>query len=245
MDFQHYLGMDPSISSQLTNFARRKSEFYVAQCKAMLKTKGITYQLASARHVTSSSMIPYPSELELMALLGENPKPPRIKTDMAAWTRLFPTKQQNPHLPSYWRHDAWRESFERKQQHMATAFNKVDEFAGATVVGTHVLFPVQPSKVSDLRNASTKQRPATATLRAVEAKRGEEPATRTKEYSVKNRTLNLQSWRMPEEHHVNVSNRLDTTELFGKKKFYYAFDPDEPDADYLEELDLHKLDGSQ
>ncbi len=193
----------------------------------------------------SSSMIPYPSELELMALLGEKPKPPKIKTDMAAWTRLFPSKKQNPSLPSYWRHDAWRESFEKKQLRMATALNQVDEFAGATVVGTHVVFPVQQSPPHDSQDTCGKQRPATATSRAVDTKRGEERVTRAKEYSVKNRTLNLQSWDMPDEHHVNVSNRLDSTELFGKKKFYYAFDPDEPDADYLEELDLHKTDGSQ
>jgi hypothetical protein len=244
LDFQHYLGMDPSISSQLMNFARQKSEFYLAQCKAMLKTKGITYQLSSAKQIASSSLIPYPSELELMALLGDKPKPPRIKTDVAAWTRLFPTKNQNPNLPPYWRHDAWREMFEKKQHEMATALNKFDEFAGASVVGTQVLYPATQSKFGELKGSTAKQRPATATLRAVDVKHGER-VNRAQEYSVKNRTLNLQSWEMPDEHHVNVGNRLDCTELLGKKKFYYAFDPDEPDADYLEELDLHKVDGSQ
>jgi hypothetical protein len=210
------------------NFARHKSEFYLAQCKAMLKTKGSTYQLASARQTVSSSMIPYPSEDELMALISDKPKPPRIKTNMA----------------SYWRHDAWREMFEKKQHDIAAALYKIDEFEGATVVGTHVLFPVRESKSNGSPSASPKQRPATATLRASEAKRGEEHVGRPTEYSVKNRTLNLQSWDMPDEHHVNVSNRLDSSD-FGKKKFYYAFDPDEPDADYLEDLDLHKMDGTQ
>jgi hypothetical protein len=245
LDFQHYLGVDPSISSQLMNFARYKSEFYLAQCKAMLKSKGSTYQLASARQTVSSSMIPYPSEAELMALISDKPKPPRIKTNMAAWTRLFPSKHQNPNMPSYWRHDAWRDLFEKKQHDIAAALNKIDEFEGATVVGTHVLFPVRESKCNGSPSASPKQRPATATLRASKAKRGEEHVERPTEYSVKNRTLNLQSWDMPDEHHVNVSNRLDSSDLFGKKKFYYAFDPDEPDADYLEDLDLHKNDGSQ
>ena len=224
------------------NFARRKSEFYLSQCKAMLKTKERSYQLASATHKMSSSWIPYPSEAELMALIDEKPKPPRIKTDMAAWRRLFPTKQQNQSLPSYWRHDAWREVFEKKQHDAATALNKIDEFAGVTVVGTHVRFPEAECKFNDPQTATVKQRPATATRRIADTKQVEEHATRSAAYSVKNRTLNLQSWDMPVEHHVNVSNRVDSSGLSGQKKFYYSFDPDEPDADYLEELDLVKLD---
>ena len=245
MDYQHYLSNDVSISSQLMNFARRKSEFYLAQCKAMLKTKGSSYQLASAVQSTSSSMIPYPSEAELMALIGEKPKPPKIKTDLAAWKRLFPSKQQNQSLPSYWRHDAWRETFERKQLDAATALNKINEFAGVTVVGTHVRFPDHESQFNDSQTTASRQRPATATLRVPDIKHVEERATRPLGYSVKNRTLNLQSWDMPDEHHVNVSNRVDSSELFGKTKFHYSFDPDEPDADYLEDLDLRKSDGPQ
>ncbi len=244
LDCQHYLAVDSSIHSQLMNFARQKSEFYLAQCKAMLKTKGSSYQLASARRVTSSSMIPYPSEAELLALVGEKPKPPKIKTDIAAWTRLFPTKQPNPTMPPYWRHDAWRETFEQKQHDIATALNKIDEFEGVTVVGTHVLFPAQDFKFCDSQTVAVKHRPASATLR-VDSKRGEDASTRLTEYSVKNRTLNLQSWDMPAEHHVNISNRVDSSQLLGKKNFYYAFDPDEPDADYLEDLDLLKMDGPQ
>jgi hypothetical protein len=244
LDCQHYLSTDSSVHSQLMNFARRKSEFYLAQGKAMLKTKGGSYQLACANsHTASSSMIPYPSEAELLAILGEKPKPPKIKTDLPAWTRLFPTKTQNPNMPSYWRHDAWRELFERKQHDSAAALNKIDEYLGVTVVGTNVLFPAQESKYVDSRAAPVKQRPTTAVLRTPVKRRGEVPAVRRAEYSVKNRTLNLQSWDMPEEHNVNLSNRVDSSELFGKTKFYYAFDPDEPDADYLEELDLGKNDG--
>jgi hypothetical protein len=189
-------------------------------------------------------MIPYPSEDELLALIGEKPKPPKIKTDLDAWTRLFPTKQLNPIMPSYWRHNAWRETFERKQHDIATALNKIDEFEGATVVGTHVLFPAEEFKFCDSQTVPVKHRPASATVR-VDFKRGEDTTTRSTEYSVKNRMLNLQSWDMPAEHHVNVSNRVDASQLLGKKNFYYAFDPDEPDADYLEDLDLHKMDGSQ
>ena len=225
------------------NFARRKSEFYVAQCKAMLKTKGSSYQLAAAMQTVSSTLIPYPSEAELMALLGDRPKPPRVKSDMAAWTRLFPTKKQNPNLPSYWRHDAWREMFEQKQLEAATVLNKIDEFAGVTVVGTHVRFPVHETTFNESSSTPVvKQRPATATLRVAETKRGEDNSARPTEYSVKNRTLNLQSWDMPVEHHVNISNRVDSSGFFGKKHFYYSFDPDKPDADYLEDLDLQKID---
>lgn len=242
MDCQHYLANDFSISSQLMNFARRKSEFYVAQCKAMLKTKGSSYQLAAAMQTVSSTLIPYPSEAELMALLGDRPKPPRVKSDMAAWTRLFPTKKQNPNLPSYWRHDAWREMFEQKQLEAATVLNKIDEFAGVTVVGTHVRFPVHETAFNESSTPVVKQRPATATLRVAETKRGEDNSARPTEYSVKNRTLNLQSWDMPVEHHVNISNRVDSSGLLGKKHFYYSFDPDKPDADYLEDLDLQKID---
>jgi hypothetical protein len=248
LDCQHYLSTDLSVSSQLTNFARRKSEFYIAQGKAMLKTKGSSYQLGCANSLTaSSSMIPYPSEAELLAILGEKPKPPKIKTDLPAWTRLFPTKKQNPQRPSYWRHDAWRELFERKQHDSAAALNKIDEFFGVTVVGTHVLFPTQESKYADSQAATVKQRPTSAVLRTPPVKkRGEVDrvtSARQTEYSVKNRTLNLQSWDMPDEHSVNLSNRVDSSQLFGKTKFYYAFDTDEPEADYLEDLDQERNDG--
>jgi hypothetical protein len=219
------------------NFALRKSEFYLTQCKSMLKTKESSYQLAAARQSTASSLIPYPSEAELQALLGDKPKAPKIKTNLAAWTRLFPAKTQDPDLPSYWRHDSWREMFERKQQASAAALNKVDEFSGVSVVGTKVVYPAQESKFSSSQ-ASVKRRPATATTQFSLAKCAEVKASKPSEYSVKSRTLNLQSWDMPDEHHVNLGHRVDSTDAFGKKNFYYAFDPDKPDEDYLDDLDM-------